>query len=80
MTHPVPADDERPADRLAANTTNAGQSDLAPPATCQDHPNQPAGTQTVRVQFDNPMDAEELTSVRISVDPGHNGIPVGTVG
>jgi len=34
------------ADRLAANTTNAGQSTLTPPATCQDHPNQPAGTCT----------------------------------
>ncbi|RII41910.1 hypothetical protein DWB68_10310 [Galactobacter valiniphilus] len=32
------------ADRLAANTTNTGQSELAPPATCQDHPEHEAGT------------------------------------
>ena len=43
-------------------------------------PAQPAGTQTVRVQFDTPMDAEQLKSVRISVDPGYDGEAEGTIG
>ena len=42
-------------------------------------PAQPAGTQTVRVTFDTPMNAEQLKSVRISVDPGF-GQAYGTVG
>ena len=41
-------------------------------------PAQPAGTQTVRVEFDTPMDAEQLKSVRISIDPGY-GQPYGSI-
>ena len=40
---------------------------------------QAAGDQFVRVTFDTPMDAEQLKSVRISVDPGY-GQPYGTIG
>ncbi len=41
-------------------------------------PQQASGPQTVRVVFDTPMNAEQLKSVRISIDPGHAGIPVGS--
>jgi hypothetical protein len=41
-------------------------------------PAQPGGVQTVRVQFDTPMDAAQLTSVRISIDPGFAIEPYGT--
>lgn len=41
-------------------------------------PAQPAGTQTVRLSFDTPMDAEQLKSVRISIDPGFEGQPTGS--
>lgn len=41
-------------------------------------PSQPAGKQTVRLTFDNPMDAEQLKSVRISVDPGYENQPTGS--
>ena len=34
-------------------------------------PAQGNGEQTVRVAFDSPMNAEQLKSVRISVDPGY---------
>ena len=43
-------------------------------------PAQAPGTQTVRVSFDSPMDAEQLKSVRVSVDPGYTGEPEGTIG
>jgi hypothetical protein len=43
-------------------------------------PSQAPGTQTVRVSFDSPMDAEQLKSVRVSVDPGYAGEPDGTIG
>lgn len=42
-------------------------------------PDQPRGVQTVRVQFDTPMNAEELKSVRVSIDPGFAGQPEGTL-
>jgi N-acetylmuramoyl-L-alanine amidase len=42
-------------------------------------PAQASGPQTVRVVFDTPMPAEQLTSVRISVDPGHGGIATGSI-
>lgn len=41
-------------------------------------PVQAAGTQTVRLSFDTPMDAEQLKSVRISIDPGFEGQPTGS--
>ena len=43
-------------------------------------PAQDGGVQTVRVVFDHPMDAEQLKSVRISIDPGWDGEPMGTIG
>ena len=43
-------------------------------------PAQPEGAQYVRVTFDTPMDAEQLKSVRISVDPGFEGQGYGTIG
>lgn len=43
-------------------------------------PAQPNGEQTVRLQFDTPVNAESLKSVRISVDPGFDGQPTGTIG
>jgi hypothetical protein len=42
-------------------------------------PAQGAGPQTVRVTFDNPVVAENLNSVRISVDPGYENEPVGSI-
>lgn len=42
-------------------------------------PAQTAGTQYVRVTFDSPMDAEQLKSVRISIDPGYTGQPYGDI-
>ena len=42
-------------------------------------PAQGAGPQTVRVTFDNPVVAENLNSVRISVDPGYENEPVGSL-
>ncbi|QIG41790.1 hypothetical protein G5V58_02465 [Nocardioides anomalus] len=43
-------------------------------------PAQASGDQYVRLEFDNPMDAEQLKSVRISVDPGFSGEQYGTIG
>jgi N-acetylmuramoyl-L-alanine amidase len=43
-------------------------------------PAQTAGansTQYVRVVFNQPVPAESLKSIRISIDPGHAGIPTG---
>jgi len=42
-------------------------------------PAQASGPQTVRLNFESPVNAESLKSVRISVDPGYSGQPVGTV-
>ncbi len=39
-------------------------------------PSQAHGTQTVRIPVNN-WDAEDLKSVRISIDPGHAGIAGG---
>jgi hypothetical protein len=43
-------------------------------------PAQNHGTQYVRVQFDTPMNAEQLDNVRISIDPGYSGQGYGTIG
>ena len=56
---------------------NASGGQYGPRATGR-IPAQPDGTQTVRVQFDTPMDAEQLKSVRISIDPGF-GQPYGSI-
>jgi hypothetical protein len=42
-------------------------------------PAQSSGPQTVRLNFDTPVVAENLNSVRISVDPGYDTEPEGTV-
>lgn len=42
-------------------------------------PEQAAGRQVVRLNFDAPMNAEQLKSVRISIDPGYQGQTVGSL-
>lgn len=42
-------------------------------------PAQPTGDQTVRLNFDAPVNAEQLKSIRISIDPGYAGQPTGTL-
>jgi hypothetical protein len=56
---------------------NAAGSQIGPRAAAK-VPDQAHGTQYVRVNFDTPMDAEQLTSVRISIDPGYAGQTVGS--
>lgn len=43
-------------------------------------PPQATGDQTVRVTFNEPVNAEDLKSVRISIDPGFGGQKYGTIG
>ena len=50
----------------------AGGTQLGPRAAGK-VPAQPAGRQVVRLDFDTPMNAEQLKSVRISIDPGFDG-------
>lgn len=57
---------------------NADGSQMGPRATGR-IPAQPSGPQTVRIDFDSPVNAEQLKSVRISVDPGY-GQPFGSIG
>jgi hypothetical protein len=43
-------------------------------------PAQAAGTQTVRVNFNQPVPAEQLKSVRISIDGGYTNLAEGSIG
>ena len=41
-------------------------------------PQQDRGVQYARIKFDTPMNAEQLKSVRISIDPGNANVPTDT--
>ena len=38
-------------------------------------PAQPSGVQYARIKFNTPQNAEQLKAIRISIDPGFDGVP-----
>ena len=85
--HPVRGQRPRQAlGRASAPTRPSTSSSSAPTAASSGPrasgriPQQNAGTQYVRVPFNGKVDAEQLKSIRISIDPGFSGQEYGTIG
>ena len=67
----------RPSTSSSSAPQGGQQRPCAPAAASR---NRTRGTQYVRVPFNGQVDAEQLKSIRISIDPGFSGQEYGTIG